>query len=91
MLPAHLWSTDQTQLDFTALVFLVLHGLGLPNVIFLIVLGILNWLLLLGFVWLVNRVAVATAQLAALAEDIMGRPNVNRAQTTATGSRGRDC
>ncbi len=49
---------------FTALVFLVLHGLGLSNVTFLIVLGIFNWLLLLVFVWLVNRVAVATTRRA---------------------------
>src|SRR6266480_1849157 len=44
---------------FTALVYLVLNGIGLSNVIFLIVLGILNWILLVGFLRLVSRVTVA--------------------------------
>jgi NADH-quinone oxidoreductase subunit H len=48
----------------TALVFLVVNGLGLSNVVFLIVLGIFNWLLLLGFVRLVSRVTVTTTRRA---------------------------
>jgi NADH-quinone oxidoreductase subunit H len=49
---------------FTALVFLVLNGIGLSNVIFLIVLGILNWILVVGFVRLVSRATVATTRRA---------------------------
>ncbi len=49
---------------FTALVYLVLNGIGLSNVIFLIVLGILNWILLVGFIRLVSRVTVATTRRA---------------------------
>ncbi len=49
---------------FTALVFLVLNGLGLSNVVFLIVLGVLNWMLLVGFIRLVSRATVATTRRA---------------------------
>ncbi len=49
---------------FTALVFLVLNGIGLSNVIFLIVLGVLNWILLVGFVRLVSRATVAITRRA---------------------------
>jgi NADH-quinone oxidoreductase subunit H len=49
---------------FTALVYLVLNGLGLSNVIFLIVLGVFNWILLLGFIQLVSRATVATTRRA---------------------------
>jgi len=49
---------------FTALVYLVLSNLGLSNLVFLIVLGVLNWFLLVGFIWLVSRVTVATTRRA---------------------------
>ncbi len=49
---------------FTALVYLVLSNLGLSNLVFLIVLGVLNWFLLIGFIWLVSRVTVATTRRA---------------------------
>jgi NADH-quinone oxidoreductase subunit H len=49
---------------FTALVYLVLSNLGLSNLVFLIVLGVLNWFLLFGFIWLVSRVTVATTRRA---------------------------
>ena len=49
---------------FTALVYLVLSNLGLSNLVFLIVLGVLNWFLLFGFIWLVNRATVATTRRA---------------------------
>jgi len=49
---------------FTALVFLVLNGIGLSNPIFLIVLGIFNWILVVGFIWLVSRATVATTRRA---------------------------
>jgi NADH-quinone oxidoreductase subunit H len=48
----------------TALAFLILNGIGLSNVFFLIVLGILNWILLVGFIRLVSRVTVATTRRA---------------------------
>ena len=49
---------------FTALVYLVLSNLGLSNPVFLIVLGVLNWFLLVGFIWLVSRATVATTRRA---------------------------
>ncbi len=49
---------------FTALVYLVLSNLGLSNLVFLIVLGVLNWFLLVGFIWLVSRATVATTRHA---------------------------
>jgi NADH-quinone oxidoreductase subunit H len=49
---------------FTALAFLILNALGLSNVIFLIVLGVLNWILLVGFIQLVSRATVATTRRA---------------------------
>jgi len=49
---------------FTALVFLVLNGAGLPNWAFLIILGVLNWLLLAGFIWVVSRATAATTRRA---------------------------
>jgi NADH-quinone oxidoreductase subunit H len=49
---------------FTALVYLVLSSLGLSNLVFLIVLGVLNWFLLVGFIWLVSRATVTTTRHA---------------------------
>src|SRR5712692_3315551 len=49
---------------FTALVYLVLSNLGLSNLVFLIVLGVLNWFLLVGFIWLVSLATVATTRHA---------------------------
>ena len=49
---------------FTALVYLVLSTLGLSNLVFLIVLGVLNWFLFFGFIWLVSRATVATTRRA---------------------------
>ena len=49
---------------FTALVYLVLSNLGLSNLVCLIVLGVLNWFLLVGFIWLVSRATVATTRHA---------------------------
>src|SRR6266446_5270588 len=49
---------------FTALVFLVLNSAGLPNWAFLIILGVLNWLLLAGFIWVVSRATAATTRRA---------------------------
>ncbi len=48
----------------TAAVYLILNALGVSNIIFLIVLGIINWLLLFGFVQVVRRATVATTRRA---------------------------
>ncbi len=48
----------------TGLMYLILSSLGLSNVIFLIVLGIVNFVLLAGFVWVVSRATVATTRHA---------------------------
>lgn len=48
----------------TALVYLILSSFGLSNPVFLIILGVLNWLMLAGFIWLVARATVATTRRA---------------------------
>jgi NADH-quinone oxidoreductase subunit H len=48
----------------TAAVYLILNALGASNVIFLVVLGIINWLLLVGFVQAVRRATAATTRRA---------------------------
>jgi NADH-quinone oxidoreductase subunit H len=48
----------------TALVYLILNSFGLSNLVFLIVLGVLNWLLLLGFIQVVSRATAATTRRA---------------------------
>jgi len=48
----------------TGLLYLAVSGLGLPNLVFLIVLGAMNWLLLLGFIRLVSRATVASTRRA---------------------------
>lgn len=48
----------------TGAIYLILNALGVSNIIFLIVLGVINWLLLLGFVQVVRRATVATTRHA---------------------------
>ncbi len=48
----------------TALIFLVVNGLGFSNLVFLIVTGVINWGLLFGFIRVVGRVTVATTRRA---------------------------
>jgi NADH-quinone oxidoreductase subunit H len=48
----------------TALIYLILSSLGLSNLIFLIVLGIVNFILLAGFIWVIGRATVATTRRA---------------------------
>jgi NADH-quinone oxidoreductase subunit H len=48
----------------TALVFLVLNSLGVPNWGFLIVIGVLSWIMLWGFIQVVSRATVATTNRA---------------------------
>ena len=49
---------------FTALVYLILSSFGLPNLVFMIVLGVLNFILLGGFIWVISRATVATTRHA---------------------------
>ncbi len=48
----------------TALVFLIVNGLGLSNLVFLIVLGVMNWLMLFGFIRVVQGATAATTRKA---------------------------
>jgi NADH-quinone oxidoreductase subunit H len=48
----------------TGLISLAVSGLGLSNLVFLIVTGVINWLLLIGFIRLVGRATVATTRRA---------------------------
>ena len=48
----------------TALIYLIISGLGLSNVVFLVVLGVINWILLFGFVQVVRRATVTTTRKA---------------------------
>jgi hypothetical protein len=43
---------------------LVLKGIGLSNAFFLIVLGSLNWILVVGFIRLISRATVAITRRA---------------------------
>ena len=48
----------------TGLLYLGVSGLGLSNLVFLLALGAINWLLLIGFIRLVGRAAVASTRRA---------------------------
>jgi NADH-quinone oxidoreductase subunit H len=40
----------------TGLIYLLVSGLGLPNLVFLLIVGIVNWIMLFGFIRLVGQV-----------------------------------
>jgi NADH-quinone oxidoreductase subunit H len=48
----------------TALIYLVMNGVGSPNWLFQIVLGIVNFAMLIGFIYIVGRATVATTRRA---------------------------
>ena len=48
----------------TALIYLVMNSLGSPNWLFQIVLGIVNWAMLFGFIYIVGRATTATTRRA---------------------------
>ncbi len=48
----------------TALIYLILTSFGLSNLVFLIVLAVVNFLLLGGFIWVISRATVATTRRA---------------------------
>jgi NADH-quinone oxidoreductase subunit H len=49
---------------FTAALFLIMNSQGAPNWLFEIVLGVINWAMLVGFVRIVSRATVATTRRA---------------------------
>ncbi len=48
----------------TGAIYLILNALGASNIIFLVVLGVINWFLLFGFVWVVRRATLVTTRRA---------------------------
>jgi NADH-quinone oxidoreductase subunit H len=44
--------------------YLVMSALGASNLLFLIVLGVINWIMLFAFIWIVQRATVATTRRA---------------------------
>jgi NADH-quinone oxidoreductase subunit H len=44
--------------------YLVMSALGASNLLFLIVLGVINWIMLFAFIWVVQRATVATTRRA---------------------------
>ena len=48
----------------TALIYLILSSFGLSNLVFLIVLGVVNFIMLAGFIWVISRATVATTRQA---------------------------
>ena len=44
----------------TALVYLILNSFGLPNLVFLIILGVVNFIMFGGFIWVISRATLAT-------------------------------
>jgi NADH-quinone oxidoreductase subunit H len=56
--------TTLVNIVLTAAVYLILNALGASNIIFLVVLGVINWLMLFGFVQVVRRATAATTRRA---------------------------
>ena len=48
----------------TGLIYLVVSALGFSNLVFLIVIGVINWILLFGFIRVVGQATVATTRRA---------------------------
>lgn len=63
----------------TGLIYLIVSALGLPNIVFLVVAGVINWAALVGFIWVVQRATVATT-MRAQAPAIRARQRVAAAQ-----------
>lgn len=61
----------------TGLIYLFTSSLNLPTWVFLVILGVLNWAAVFGFIWLVGRVTVSTtrrAQAPALRAQLRATP-----------------
>ena len=56
--------TTLLNIVITGGIYLILNSLGLSNLVFLIVLGVVNWLMMFGYIWLVGRATVATTRRA---------------------------
>lgn len=56
--------TTLANIVVTGLIYLVVNGLGFSNVVFLIVLGVINWLWFFGFIQIVRRATSATTRRA---------------------------
>jgi NADH-quinone oxidoreductase subunit H len=56
--------TTLLNIVLTGALYLVLSALGASNLIFLIVLGVLNWLMLFAFFWVVSRATAASTRRA---------------------------
>src|SRR5579875_203308 len=63
----------------TGLIYLIVSALSLPTIVFLVVVGIVNWAALVGFIWVVRRATVATT-MRAQAPAIRSRERVAAAQ-----------
>jgi len=48
----------------TALIYLILSNFGLSTLVFLIVLAVINFIMLGGFIWIITRATVATTRRA---------------------------
>ncbi len=76
----------------TAAIFLILNALGASNIIFLVILGVINWLLVFGFIQVVRRATVATtrrAQAPAIrAQRLAGTPVQLPERATVSSGRG---
>jgi NADH-quinone oxidoreductase subunit H len=48
----------------TGMVYLLVTGLGFSNLVFLMVIGALNWAMLFGFIWLVRRATITSTRRA---------------------------
>lgn len=62
----------------TGMTYLLVSSLGFSNSVFLIITGIINWIMLVGFIWLVGR-ATSAATRRALAPSIRATKRVNAA------------
>ncbi len=56
--------TTLLNIVLTGAIYLVMNALGASNLLFLIVLGVVNWLMLFGFIQLVSRATTATTRRA---------------------------
>jgi NADH-quinone oxidoreductase subunit H len=48
----------------TAMMYLLVHALGLSNLVFLIIMGAMNWAMLPAFIWLVRRATMSSTRRA---------------------------
>jgi NADH-quinone oxidoreductase subunit H len=77
----------------TGLIYLVVNSFGLgdlTNIVFLVVIGVVNWAMLFGFIQIVGRATVATtrrAQAPAIRARLRATPAAQIAERATAGSR----